>query len=367
MRLTPKDIEGFFTLLRAGMWGETPDANKIRQANWEVIVQMCNEQGVTGVVADAVAKLPDELKPPKLLFLSMLLTVKRIEDENRRAMIVAGKLQGYLHKHGCDTVILKGLGMARNYPNPEHRIVGDIDLLTDFTSEAFDKARQLLLRIDPKETGLDLKRGHAAYSINGQMIELHGSISGGVNPYIDSYIMDFSRREFSKPPVEWITPNDILQLPPYQFDAIYVFAHFFRHFMGAACGLRQLCDWALFLDKHGEKVDENVLRKDLERMRLTKAWQIFASVAIHYIGMPKEKMLLYDGTGDKNCKAAILAVMNANHHLSELKKKKKHTSAFLQHVRSFCYLIPTYYRNLLVFPHETLYSLKKYISYRLPL
>ncbi|GEM_PF-3530030 len=295
----------------------------------------------------------------------MLLTVKCIEDDNRKAINIAGKLQWYLHKQGCDTVILKGLGMARNYPNPEHRIAGDIDLLTDLSSEAFDKGRKLLLKIDPNETDVDLKRKHSAYSINGQMVELHGSISGGVNPYIDRYMKDFCDREFSKPPVEWNSPIGMLHLPTYQFDAIYIFAHFFRHFMGAACGMRQLCDWMLFIYQHGNKVNVDLLRKDLERMRLIKAWQVFASITVRYMGMPKEKMLLYDGTGDKKCEAAILAVINANHQLSNLRRKKQLSSSVLQHVSSFCYLLPTYYRNLQVFPKETLYSLKKYISFRL--
>jgi len=368
MHLNPVDIDAFFSLLRAGLWGENPDASKIQQADWQTIFQLSCEQGVIGVVTDAVAKLPKEQRPPKPLFASMLLTVKGIEDDNRKALTIAGKLQWYLHKLGCDTVILKGLGMARNYPNPEHRIVGDIDLLTELSADAFDKARNILLKIDPNETDADLKRRHAAYSINGQMIELHGTISGGVSPEIDRYMKEFSVREFAKPPVEWKSPIGPLHLPPYQFDAIYIFAHFFRHFIGAACGLRQLCDWVLFLDKHGDKVDVGVLRNDLEKMKLMRAWQIFASIAVNYLGMPKEKMLLYDRSGDKDCRKAVLAVIKANHNLAKLREKNKNgkkMAALLQHAKSFFYLIPTYYVNLKVFPHETIYSLKNYILSRL--
>ena len=76
--------------------------------------------------------------------MSLLLTVKEIEDSSDHALKIASRLQWYLHDKGCDTVILKGLGMARNYPNPAHRIVGDIDLLTGLLASGLRTGTQTL-------------------------------------------------------------------------------------------------------------------------------------------------------------------------------------------------------------------------------
>lgn len=359
--------QAFFHLLRCGMWN-TPKKPDIEwgQVDWNYILQLSIEQGVVGLIADGIAQLPPTSRPPKRLFVSMLLSVKQIEDDSNRSLSTAIAIQSYLSKNQVETVILKGVGMARNYPNPRHRIVGDIDLLTDSRQESYEKGLRLLRKISSgPEFDVDKQLRHAAFEINNQLVELHGFIGSFVNKESDDFIRTWTQQHLDASPVVWHLSKANLKLPPYQFDAIYIFLHFFRHFIGAACGLRQLCDWVLFLDKHGDKVDAEVLRSDLERMRLTKAWQIFASIAILYLGLPKEKMLLYDGSGDKKCKKALLAVIEANHHLSELQKKEKTSFSFLQHVKSFCFLIPTYYRNLRVFPHETLYTLKKYIEFRL--
>ena len=364
------ELKAFFHLLECGMWNTPPDMSfSWNNVDWVCILHLSMEQGVVGLIADGISKLPTALRPPKRVFVNMVMSVKGIEDDSDRALNMAMAVQSYLSQNQVETLIIKGVGMARNYPNPRHRVVGDIDLLTDSNLDSFEKGRQLLRQIASKEEfDVDEERRHVAFDIKNQLVELHGLIGSFVNKESEEFVREWATHHLSTSPVVWHLSKADIKLPPYQFDAIYIFLHFFHHFAGAACGLRQLCDWVLFLDKHGDKVDVGVLRNDLEKMKLMRAWQIFASVAVNYLGMPKEKMLLYDRSGDKDCRKAVLAVIKANHNLAKLRKKNKNgkkMAALLQHAKSFFHLIPTYYVNLKVFPHETIYSLKNYILSRL--
>ena len=61
----------------------------------------------------------------------------------------------------------------------------------------------------------------------------------------------------------------------------------------------------------------------------------------------------------------VMSKIDEQQLISKKNKNGKKMAALLQHAKSFFHLIPTYYVNLKVFPHETIYSLKNYILSRL--
>lgn len=369
MRYSSHQIEAFFKLLRSGLWNTDPRVEvDLTNQDWKAVIRMSMEQGVVGQIADGISKLPDNKKPPYQMFIRMLMTVKRIEDDNDRTVKLAAKLQEYLRKSGVETIVLKGIGMARNYPNPRHRVVGDIDLLTEMNQEIYDKGRQLLRNISLNEYSVEEGRRHAAYTVNGQMVELHGMIGSAVNKWTTKMMPSWSQSRLSLVHPIMNTPVGNIKLAPYQFDAIFVFLHFINHFIQAACGFRQLCDWVMMLYYHGDEVNVSMLGDDLKEMHLTRVWQIFASVAVKYLGMPVEKMLLYDGSGDKWAEKTVESIVYSCSVLMDLRKeqgKGRSRSSMAQHIRSFAKLLPVYLMNCRVFPQETFYSVSRYIFKRM--
>lgn len=59
-------------------------------------------------------------------------------------------------------------------------------------------------------------------------------------------------------------------------------------------GLRQLCDWAMIFRSHGADIDNAKLISNLRRFGLTKSWKLFACIAVGYLGVPADRMPLYD-------------------------------------------------------------------------
>ena len=40
-----------------------------------------------------------------------------------------------------------------------------------------------------------------------------------------------------------------IPVPPLEFDVLFIFLHMYKHFVLEGVGLRQLCDWAIVLDR----------------------------------------------------------------------------------------------------------------------
>ena len=73
------------------------------------------------------------------------------------------------------------------------------------------------------------------------------------------------------------------------FNAFYIFNHRWHHFMTSGIGLRQFCDWMLFLHKHKDEIDLGRLEKFLMDMDMMKPWQSFGCVIVDVLGMPEEE------------------------------------------------------------------------------
>lgn len=362
--LLSRPVMAFLELLRAGLWGFEPRLDSsLTLDEWREVHCLSMEQGVVALLADGITHLPQNSKPEREFFISMLMQIKRIEDDNDRCLAMAIRLQKYLKNRGVDTIVLKGIGMACNYPNPRHRMVGDIDLLTDMTAEAFEKGREELKKIDKNEFDLNVVRRHAAYNIHGQMVELHASISGGCNAHCDRAMAAWSKKSLQGQRRMLHTGRGSVSFPPVQFDSLYVFIHFFRHYISAACGLRQLCDWVMFINRYSEKIDHATLERDLRTMSLWRVWQIFSSVAALYLGLPKEKMPLYDGSGDHLAAAVVRSMIYSCHVLDKVHSDyDKNRHPFVQHLKSFTKLLPVYLSNCRLFPQETFYVVTRYIA-----
>ena len=137
----------FFALLRSGLWNEVPErAFFASGTDWEALYRLASVQTVAPLVTDGINRLPRELLPaePERLdpFLGdMMATSKR----NRQLDAFVPKLFGALA--GIPVVLVKGQSLAVDYPDPERRQPGDIDLL--LLPSAYEAAKAVLL---PKAT-----------------------------------------------------------------------------------------------------------------------------------------------------------------------------------------------------------------------
>lgn len=199
-----------------------------------------------------------------------------------------------LREAGIEPVLLKGQGLARNYPIPELRQCGDIDLYVG--EECYERTYEALL---PIVSEIDDKAKiwnwmHFDAKIGNIMLEVHQKADYMRSRKGDKLYREYMRRGLSEnlSPIKFadtdvMTPNDT-------YNAFYVFYHLWRHFSGTGVGLRQFCDWTCFLHTHVGKLDLPYLKEMLINLGFMKPWQVFGCFLVKDLGLPEDEFPFYN-------------------------------------------------------------------------
>lgn len=352
----------FLLLYRRALWAdlpqEAPPPDAADLATWERVADLAEAQTCQGLVADALSQLPVERRPPKPIYFSLVTATADAEDANRKMNRCLRGLFPMLERQGIRAWLLKGQGLAQCYPHPAHRMAGDIDVLIPRKDE-FDRAERLFaehLRRGNREEEGSYER---SFYVNDVIIELHSRVVTGLNPRLHRRFPAWSQAYYQQDPLVW---GDVA-LPPIDFDAIFVFVHLARHYVGGGIGLRQVADWMRFLYVHraggGQRpIDVARLERDVTRLGLRRLWQVFAVLAVRRLGCPASAMPLYDASSRyrKAADAVLRSILdegNFGHHDAAMDHRPQGFLAgkafsFLVQVRRMA-------SKLRHFPVETLY------------
>lgn len=280
-------------LIRISLWGE--DAGVLSSVpEWNKVLRLAGQQTVLGLVADAMPHLPEQLRPDLKTSERLRAVALNICCSHSLLNRKLADLKSLLDSHDIHSVLFKGQGVALNYPNPLSRQCGDIDMYVG--ERGFEKALQIL-KPETDEKASDFRNmKHFNCEDEGVSLEIHR---------IAEIIPGRKRnRLFQEWTVRHLEGNDVhkaeiggtaINLPPHQFNAIYIMNHAWHHFVSSGIGLRQLCDWSMFLHRHHSDIDHEILKNDLKMFGLTEAWQILAGVAVEFLGLPADECPLYSG------------------------------------------------------------------------
>ena len=360
-----KNYQIFLELLRAGLWGVSPDLSLFDTTiEWGKVLEVGQEQTVVGVLTDGIAMLPNEMRGERRVVMPFFARTMELEDENRKMNRFAPFLMTQLEKKGVKSILLKGQGVAMCYRQPLHRVVGDIDLLVP-DAEQYHRARQLMMKIAEVTEDEDEGRKHSAFVYKGMTIEIHGDFRFSINKQCKHNIRKWKEMRLAEP-TRHIDEGDLkgATLPSIQFDAVFIFAHLLGHYMGAGgVGLRQVSDWMMFVNRYHQEIDKDVLVDDLNLLGIRQYWEVFGAMAVDYLGFPKERMPLYDSRNSKKGKIVLTNIFKTGNFGAKQKKwqLKEGSNTMLKKVVTFCGQIPVYSRNLRLFPKDTLWCFSNFV------
>ena len=84
---------------------------------------------LSAVVVDGVDRLPLELRPPKPILLQWIgETLQGYEYRYELYLRTIAEMASFYNEHGFKIMVLKGYACCLDWPKPEHRPVGDIDI-----------------------------------------------------------------------------------------------------------------------------------------------------------------------------------------------------------------------------------------------
>lgn len=333
----------FMEVLKAGLWDNARICRDIGEKlgpqdftpDWNLIMEWSKKQTVMGLVSAGVAFLSEELSPPADIRKNMVYLVFRNIQMNKVLNRVAVSLTETLKKENVDSVLLKGQGLARVYKNPKLRQCGDIDLYVGKKNyrkacEVVDRIAKIMnnqgdnLNDDSNDLdGADSLK-HYNCNIKGIPIEIHKMSAVLSNPIYNKRFVEIENNSLNSDSVIKVNLEDgLIYVPPIDFDALFVFIHAWNHIFSSGLGLRQICDWAMYIHRFGKDMDVSLLDKRLSSIGLKKGWQIFGYIAVNYLGLPVEECLFYSDRFKKEADLLLSLIWeegNFGHHSEDSSK-----------------------------------------------
>lgn len=286
------DQRQFLELLRSGLWGIPADPELFRgKVKWKNIISIAHKQACDLIVADGIETLPSEFWPPaKATYSNAVIrtgnalyhqllnkTIKQITEAFNAADI--------------QSVLLKGQGVAQNYRIPESRMCGDIDLYV--SSENFEKACEVISGIGGNRSDIE-NDIHVSFSIGEAYIELHKTPTHVNNRrqarVLDMWVKESLDDQACKNPMNtWDNDGTTIVLPPHTFNAFFLLYHAVKHLVSDGIGLRQICDWMLYIHTHSEEIDVDKLQIMLKAFKIDQVWNEFSILAVNHLDIDENK------------------------------------------------------------------------------
>ena len=316
-------LEAFFVLVRAGLFpvhgegvmvhGQDKRQSRaieslFRDVDWNEVYQLAQEQSVQGLVLAGIEQYKNlnvletfgtseraraNLDVNQKLLLQWIGEVQMIEQRNKEMNVFVADLIEKLRKEDIYAILVKGQGVAQCYEKPLWRCSGDVDL---FLSESnYERAKLLLQPMASHVDDEGISAKHLGMTIDGFVVELHGTLHGGLSSKVDKELDDVLNDTFHGGNVRSWNNNgvQIFLLGP-ENDVFYVFTHYLQHFYKEGVGLRQICDWGRLIWAYRDSLNNGLLEQRIKRAGLISEWKAFGALAIEYLGFPKNSMPLLD-------------------------------------------------------------------------
>ncbi len=271
--------EDFLSIIRLGVGHDAYfSANKV---DWNDIETLASEHGLSAILVDGIERLPEEKRPPKMVLLQWIGEVlQNYESRYNQYQNALGSLAAFYNQHGFKMMVLKGYGLSLNYPKPNHRPCGDIDIWLFGKQKEADAALA-------KECGIDIDNEHHHHTVfewKGFSVENHYDFLN-VHHHKSNVEMEKILKDFGQDDSHYVEiEGEKVYLPSANLHALFMLRHSMSNFASAGFNLRQLLDWGFFAKKHGSEIDWNWLDKQLEHFGMKKLYDIFNAICVGDLG-----------------------------------------------------------------------------------
>ena len=292
-------------MIRAGIdhpMGELPEG-----IDWERMGALAEENGLPAVLCDAVDRLvrEDALSGGRAISkqqmydgLGAALSYEQRYEEYREAI---GALAEYYDVHYLKMMVIKGYALSLDWPVPAHRPCGDIDIWLFGRYREADAllSREMKIAVD------DSHHHHTVFSWHGFSVENHYDIVN-VHAHRSNAEMEKIFKELAQDDSNSVEVcGSKVFLPSANFHALFLLRHAVSHFASTRLTLRQVLDWAFFVEKHTDEIDWPWLLGMLDRFHMSDFYECLRLICISDLGFAPEAFPSSDA--DQSLKPRVLA------------------------------------------------------------
>ena len=345
--------EAFFCILRLGLGMENEFPYMLTREEWQELMDMGYRQSLFGVIMDGIGRLNPEQKPPRELLLRGMQLLMKIEMTNRHLNRRVRETVDYFEKEKLHVCLLKGQGLAALYPNPLHRMPGDIDIW--LTDRPDDKPEWIIRYVKAKYPDSEVIFHHADFPLWDDVeVEMHIRPSYMFNPF-KNRILDKLACGWKKTCGEaGIAEEGKVTVPSLEMNRVFVLLHIYRHLFSEGIGFRQLMDYMMVLKQGFTEEERTETVRQLKMLGLTNIAGAVMYVLKTVWKMPEKYMLV--PPSERHGKQLLKEILVGGNfgtydHRVDRKWHRNQVRIFMYHLyRNLRYLF-TYPNEVLWFPY----------------
>lgn len=265
------------SLLKCGLNDDTKVNTELFKGrtdeDWVRMYNLGHDNAVTPILLEGLEKSP-EINAPKEVIEAMQETDMYAKRYHMKQERVLGEVMNISAKKGIDVVPIKGIGFSLNYPNPQRRFGGDIDVFTFKHGTDFSEPENNMTNVFDEifeKRGIDVKKTnpkHSEFEYRGMPIENHRTFVDVKNRYLhvpDALKINNYLLKHLKPTEQTLPMGTKILTPSKEFNTVFLAYHSMTHFIGSGINFHHLADWAVHIKKNGLKVPEEIKGTSVER------------------------------------------------------------------------------------------------------
>ena len=255
--------------------------------DWSALKALADKQGLTALVLDGVDHLPEEIRPPQLFLLNWIGDVMQSYEKQYESYKRAiAEMAGFYNSHGLKMMVIKGFACALNWPKPDHRPCGDIDIWQFGEQKEADAALDAWFKSSKvQEFKIDKSHHHhTVFEWDGFLVENHYDF---INVYHHKSNVELEEifKELGKDDSHFVElKGEKVYLPSPNLHALFLLKHTMNDFTSFSMTLRQLLDWAFFVEKNGKDVNWEWLIGVLNKYHMTDFYNTINAICVEDLG-----------------------------------------------------------------------------------
>lgn len=253
-----------------------------KDLDWAALYEEAKVQAVLPLVFDAAAKVAHI---PEGISSKYMQSCIQYAFNNEQLLYEQQQVLALMRAHNIPCVVLKGSSSALWYPNPDLRIMGDIDILVP--PEQQMEAVRILQSYGYGEIWDKNHQCHMTVSKNRILVEVHKEPNGlwlNVSEQVAQKFHAYFADAIEKSRMQ----GDLCVLSD-AHQAVVLLLHKLEHFLNGGLGLRQLCDWAVFVDQRLTQALWRSLKPVLEDMGMLYFAGVITRLCVDFLKLPVEK------------------------------------------------------------------------------
>lgn len=273
----------YISLVRFGI-GHSADFSP-KDVDWNDLKALAMRQGLSAVLLDGLEKIPENQRPSKEIMLQWIGEVLQDYDNRYRLyQISIANLAGFYRKHNLKMMVLKGYACGLDWPKPAHRPCGDIDIWLFGNQKRADE-----LLSSGKNVSIDKSHHHhTVFSWNSFTVENHYDFVN-VHAHRSSAELEKIFKKLGQDDTHFTeVEGERVYLPSPNLHALFLIRHMVSHFAAAEITLRQVLDWAFFVEKHTKEIDWKWLTGVLEEYHMMDFFNLINAICVDDLGFNAE-------------------------------------------------------------------------------